>query len=83
MLVLRLRSSLFQIQRGRKNKHRLNLMLQSRTTLITRTYSIQNHKWRPDRARSCIPRVSRHMRRLGTKAAIALLATPRVPASTR
>ena len=44
--------------------------------LWTRTYSIQNHKWKPDRAHSCFPRVSRHTRRLATKTAIALLATP-------
>ena len=42
--------------------------------LKTRTYSTQNHKWRPDRAHSCFPRVSKHMQRLATKTATALLA---------
>ena len=38
ILVLRLRSSLFQSERGLKNKHRLlNAILQHRTTLIYRT----------------------------------------------
>ena len=84
MLVLKLRSSLFQPQRGRKNKHRLNVILQFRTTLkyLYVLYK-KNHKWRPDRAHSCIPRVSRHKRRLGTKAATALLAPPPLLASTR
>ena len=33
MLVLRLRGSLIEIQLGRKNKHHLNIILQSRTIL--------------------------------------------------
>ena len=34
MLVLRLRRSLFELQLGRKNKHRYIIILLSRTTLI-------------------------------------------------
>ena len=34
MLVLRLRCSVSEIQLGRKNKHRLNLILKTKTTLI-------------------------------------------------
>ena len=60
-----------------------DIVLQFRTTLISRTYSVQNHKLRPDRAHSCCPRVSRHTRRLGTKAATTLLATPPLPVSSR
>ena len=71
-----------------KKRHCLSVVLRSRTTLITRTrYQVhillKNRRWRPYRARSCIPRVSRHRRRLGTKEAPALFATPPLPASIR
>ena len=79
MLLLSLGTPLCDYQPGRKNKLRLKIILQCRTSLLTRTYPIKNHKWRPDRTHSCIPRVSSRTRRLGTKSATALLATPLYP----
>ena len=55
-----------ELQLGRKNKHRLNLILQSRTTHID-SYILEFCRWRPDRARACFPRVSSHTGRQGTK----------------
>ena len=67
----------------RKNKHRLKLSCNPERPLKPRTYSTQHHIWRPGRAHSFSPRVSRHTRRLATKMATALLATPPLPASIR
>ena len=79
MFLFRLGTSLCDFQPGRKNEHRLNIILQCRTTPITRTHPIKNRKWRPDRAHSCIPSVSRYTRRLGTKAATRSLQHPLYP----
>ena len=83
MLVLRLRSSLFQLQRSRKNKHRLNVILRSRTTFKYSYVLYQKAQMEARQSHSCTPRVSKHTRRVGTEAATALLATPPLLASTR
>ena len=70
-------------QHDPKNKHRLNLTLQSRTTLTYSYMLMELSRRRPDRAHSRFPRVSRYTRRLDTKAATALLSAPPLPASTR
>ena len=77
-LVLRLRSSLFQFE-GLKNKHRLNVILHIERPLhLVRDLSKITNGGQAEPVHTSL--VSpRHTRRLGTKAAIALLATPPLP----
>ena len=75
-VVVRLGTSLCDFQPGRKNKHRLNIILQSRTTLKYSYVLYKNHKWRPDRAHSCVRVIGRLFRFMSCTAENAIGSKP-------
>ena len=81
--------SLSELRLVGKNEHRLNIIWQPKTTRLdsVHTDDIQPNIRGPDRAHSCFPRASMSTRRLATKTATALPATPPLyppaPADTR